>query len=99
VITLADRRRARIATEGAIAASRLLHAERVFRLAGSDDPALHIVLARAGLTVVPVDTQGSFHGLRALARHDADGAAIHLCQRQLNPDPFRHLNFDPLLTC
>lgn len=78
VITLADRRRARIAPEGAIAASRLLHAERVFRLAGSDDPALHIVLAQAGLTIVPVDTRGSFHGLRALARHDADGAAIHL---------------------
>ncbi len=50
----------------------------MFRLAGSDDPALHIVLTRAGLTIVPVDTQGSFHGLRALARHDADGAAIHL---------------------
>ncbi len=78
VITLADRRRARIAPEGAIAASRLLCAERVFRLAGSDDPALPIVLARAGLTIVPSDPQGSFHGLRALARHDADGAAIHL---------------------
>lgn len=33
VITLADRRRARIAPEGMIVASRLLHAERVFRLA------------------------------------------------------------------
>jgi DNA-binding transcriptional MocR family regulator len=40
VITLADRRRAKVATHGNIAAARLLEADRVFRLAGSDDPAL-----------------------------------------------------------
>ncbi|MGH3935919.1 MAG: substrate-binding domain-containing protein [Pseudonocardiaceae bacterium] len=78
VITLTDRRRARIATDAAIAAARLLEADRMFRLAGSDDPALQIVLDRAGPTVVPVGTRGSFHGLRALARGAADGAAIHL---------------------
>lgn len=78
VITLADRRRARIAPDGMIAAARLLDAERVFRLAGSDDPALQILLSRAGPTVVTVKTRGSFQGLRALARSDADGAAIHL---------------------
>ncbi|HEV7452446.1 MAG TPA: helix-turn-helix transcriptional regulator [Pseudonocardiaceae bacterium] len=77
-ITLADRRRARVATDGAIAAARLLQADRVFRLAGSDDPALQIVLGHVGPTVVPVGTRGSFHGLRALARGRADGAAIHL---------------------
>ncbi|MGH3671916.1 MAG: substrate-binding domain-containing protein, partial [Pseudonocardiaceae bacterium] len=81
VITLADRRRSRVAAEGPIAAARLLEAERVFRLAGSDDPALQIVLDHAGSTVVPVGTRGSFAGLRALARGDADGAAVHLQHR------------------
>lgn len=78
VITLADRRRARVATGAAIAAARLLEADRVFRLAGSDDPALQILLDHAGPAVVPVGTRGSFQGLRALARGAADGAAIHL---------------------
>lgn len=78
VITLADRRRARVATDGPIAAARLLEADRVFRLAGSDDPALQLLLRHAGPAVVPVGTRGSFHALRALARGDADGAAIHL---------------------
>ena len=48
VITLADRRRARVATDGVIAAARLLEADRVFRLAGSDDPALQILLDHVG---------------------------------------------------
>lgn len=78
VITLGDRRRARVHADGAIAAARLLDADRVFRLAGSDDPALQLLLERVGPAVVPVGTRGSFHGLRALARGDADGAAIHL---------------------
>ena len=78
VITQADRRRARVASDGALAAARLLEADRVFRLAGSDDPALQILLNHVGPTVVPVGTRGSFAGLRALARGDADGAAIHL---------------------
>lgn len=78
VITLADRRRARVATDGAIAAARLLEADRVFRLAGSDDPALQTVLDHVGPAVVLVGTRGSFQGLRALARGTADGTAIHL---------------------
>lgn len=78
VIAQADRRRARVATEGAIAAARLLEADRVFRLAGSDDPALQIVLAHVGPAVVSVGNRGSFQGLRALARGTADGVAIHL---------------------
>jgi molybdate-binding protein len=81
VITVADRRRARVASGGAIAAARLLEADRVFRLAGSDDPALQLVLNHAGPAVVSVGTRGSFHGLRALARGAADGAAIHLRHR------------------
>lgn len=81
VITVGDRRRARVAGNGAIAAARLLDPDRVFRLAGSDDPALQIVLDHVGSAVVPVGTRGSFQGLRALARGAADGAAIHLRHR------------------
>ncbi len=78
VITVADRRRARVAQDGALAAARFLDADRVFRLAGSDDPALQILLDCTAPAVVPVGSRGSFHALRALARGDADGAAIHL---------------------
>lgn len=81
VITLGERRRARVATEGALAAARLLEADRVFRLAGSDDPALQLLLGHVGAAVVPVGTRGSFQALRALARDEADGAAIHLRHR------------------
>lgn len=81
VITMADRRRARVAGEGAIAAARLLDPERVFRLAGSDDPALRVLLDRLGAAVVPVGARGSFHGLRAVARGEADGGVIHLRHR------------------
>ena len=52
VITLADRRRARVATDGPVAAARLLESDRVFRLAGSDDPALQLLLAHVGPAVV-----------------------------------------------
>ncbi len=78
VITMADRRRARVATSGAVAAARLLEPDRVFRLAGSDDPALQLLLDHVGPSVVGVGTRGSFAALRALGRGDADGAAIHL---------------------
>jgi molybdate-binding protein len=79
VIVTADRRRTRVAPDGAVAARRFLHAERVFRLAGSDDPALDVVsrmLGRGGLRVVGTD--GSFGGLRAIRQGRADGAAVHL---------------------
>lgn len=81
VIVLASRRRARVASDGPLAAARLLEADRVFRLAGSDDPALELLLAHVGPAVASVGMRGSFHGLRALARGDADGAAIHLRHR------------------
>lgn len=81
VITLADRRRARVTSDGVIAAARLLEVDRVFRLAGSDDPALQVVLDHVGPAVLTVGTRGSFHGLRALTRGIADGAAIHLRHR------------------
>jgi putative molybdopterin biosynthesis protein len=81
VIAQGDRRRARIASEGALAARRVLGTERDFRLAGSDDPALDLVLREAGRSIVRVGTTGSFQGLTALWRGTADGAAIHLLHR------------------
>jgi molybdate-binding protein len=81
VIVLADRRRARVAPDGALAAARFLEPDRVFRLAGSDDPALQIVLNHVGRHVATVGTRGSFPGVRTLARGDADGVAIHLLHR------------------
>jgi molybdate-binding protein len=99
VITMADRRRARVATEGALAAARLLEADRVFRLAGSDDPALQLLLGHVGAAVVPVGSRGSFQALRALARDEADGAAIHLRHRDgtYNAPFARALLGDPYL--
>jgi DNA-binding transcriptional MocR family regulator len=67
VITSAERRRARAATDAVIAAARILQADRVFQLAGSDDSALQVLLTHVGPAVVSVGTRGSFHGLRALA--------------------------------
>ena len=82
VISLGDRRRASVAIDGAVAAARLLDGDRVFRLAGSDDPGLHLALQHAGPGIVLVaGVPGSFQGLRALARGDADGAAVHLRHR------------------
>ncbi len=81
VIVLGERRRARIALNGALAAARFLEPERVFRLAGSDDPALQIVLDQVGPAVITVGARGSFQGVRSLVRGDADGAAIHLLHR------------------
>jgi molybdate-binding protein len=81
VIAINDRRRARIEPNAQIAARRLLGTEREFRLAGSDDPALDIVIRRAGGAIVAVGTRGSFQGLTALWRGTADGAAIHLLHR------------------
>ncbi|HWE32577.1 MAG TPA: substrate-binding domain-containing protein [Solirubrobacteraceae bacterium] len=78
VIAQSDRRRARIAPYAQLAARRLLGTERDFRLAGSDDPALDVVLRETGRAVIVVGTRGSFQGLAALWRGTADGAAIHL---------------------
>jgi molybdate-binding protein len=78
VIVTADRRRTRVAPGGAVAARRFLHGERVFRLAGSDDPALDVVLRGLGGAVRSIGTEGSFGGLRAVRQGRADGAAVHL---------------------
>lgn len=78
VVVTADRRRSRVAVNGAVAARRFLNADLVFRLAGSDDPALDLVTRRIGRAVHTVATEGSFSGLRAIRQGHADGAAVHL---------------------
>jgi molybdate-binding protein len=78
VIVTSDRRRSRVATAGAVAARRFLHADLVFRLAGSDDPALDAVTRTVGRAIQPVESEGSFNGLRAVRQGRADGAAVHL---------------------
>ena len=84
VIDAADRRRSRVAAGGRTAARRLLSqaAGAVLRLAGSDDPALDLVLREAGDgQVVTTGARGSFHGLTRIWRGTADAAAIHLPHR------------------
>ncbi len=78
LIELADRRRARIAADALFAARRFLHGHVVLRLAGSDDPALDLVVRGVSRNVVPVPADGSAAGLRAVAQGRADAAAIHL---------------------
>jgi putative molybdopterin biosynthesis protein len=78
VIELADRRRARVTAEAAVAARRFLHAESVFTLAGSDDPALDLVTRALAGKVRTVTGEGSFAGLSVVRQGRADGAAIHL---------------------
>ena len=81
VVVLSERRAARVAPGAELAARRLLRAGAAFRLAGSDDPALALLLAEAGDAVVAVGASGSYRGLTALWRGDADGAALHLRHR------------------
>ena len=81
VVVLAERRGARVAPSGELAARRLLRSGAAFRLAGSDDPALALLLAEVGDEIVMVGASGSFRGLTALWRNDADGAALHLRHR------------------
>jgi molybdate-binding protein len=78
LIELADRRRARVAPDAALAARRFLHADSVFALAGSDDPALDLLARRLPESLRVVTGAGSFAGLGIVRNGRADGAAIHL---------------------
>jgi molybdate-binding protein len=78
LIELADRRRARIAPDAALAARRFLHAGSVFTLAGSDDPALDLLARQLPGALRVVTGAGSFAGLGIVRTGHADGAAIHL---------------------
>lgn len=81
VIVLEPRRTARVVTGGEVAARALLRDGPPFRLAGSDDPALSLLVDLARDAVRPVGTRGSFSGLTALWTGDADGATLHLRHR------------------
>ncbi|RVX46685.1 molybdate-binding protein [Nonomuraea polychroma] len=78
MLELADRRRARIAPGAALAARRFLHADSVFTLAGSDDPALDVLAGALDGKLKIVTREGSVAGLSAVRQGHADGAAIHL---------------------
>lgn len=78
VIRLEPRRRARVSPDGPAAARRLLDDTSVFRLAGSDDPAMNLVLRQVGDRVSVAPARGSLHGLAAVASDSADGATAHL---------------------
>ena len=81
VVVLVERRGVRVAPGGVLAARRLLRGGAAFRLAGSDDPALALLLETVPEAIEPVGASGSFRGLTALWRGAADGAALHLRSR------------------
>jgi molybdate-binding protein len=74
-----DRARHVVAADGAVRARVWLTPSGALRLAGSDDPALDMLLRAAGDAVaVAPGPRGSLSGLIALARGGADAAAVHL---------------------
>jgi molybdate-binding protein len=81
VIAIQPRRAARVTLDAVTAARAFLRRGGVFRLAGSDDPALSMLIATAADAVAPVGASGSYRGLSALAAGRADGAALHLRHR------------------
>ena len=61
--------------------ARVLRGHEPFRLAGSDDPALSLLLAEVPDAVAPVGASGSYRGLAGLWSGRADGASLHLRHR------------------
>jgi molybdate-binding protein len=78
VITTEERRIGKVAPGGALAAARFLRGGGMFRLAGSDDPAILLLLDEAPAEVALASADGSAAGLAALQRGTADGAVLHL---------------------
>jgi molybdate-binding protein len=77
-IVSAPRRVARVAPDGAARARARLTGARPLRLAGSDDPLLDLLVAAAAGHVERAAPSGSFGGLTALWRGQADAATLHL---------------------
>jgi molybdate-binding protein len=77
-IVSAPRRVARVAPDGAARARAQLTGARALRLAGSDDPLLDVLVAAAADHVARAAPSGSFGGLTALWRGQADAATLHL---------------------
>jgi len=80
-VAVEPRRAARVTGHGALAARGLLRGTAPFRLAGSDDPALSLLVSGVPDAVVPVGASGSYRGLGALWSGRADGASLHLRHR------------------
>jgi putative molybdopterin biosynthesis protein len=80
-IVVEPRRAARVSAGGALAARAILRQGAMFRLAGSDDPALSLLIADVREAVAPVGASGSYRGLAALWSGRADGASLHLRHR------------------
>jgi molybdate-binding protein len=78
LIERSERRSATVAASGPSAAMRLLRGRPPFRLAGSDDPALDVLLGGDASAALRTGQRSSFSGLTALWKGDADGATIHL---------------------
>jgi molybdate-binding protein len=81
VIAVEPRRAARVSAGGVIAARSLLRAGALFRLAGSDDPALSVLVGNVPDAITAVGVPGSYRGLSALWSGAADGASLHLRHR------------------
>jgi molybdate-binding protein len=74
-----DRARHVVAADGAVRARNWMTPRNVLRLAGSDDPALDMLLRASGDAVGVVGgPRGSVTGLIQLARGEADAATLHL---------------------
>jgi molybdate-binding protein len=80
-VVVEPRRAARVSPGGELAARALLREGALFRLAGSDDPALSMLVAGRPDAIVPVGASGSYRGLAALWSGTADGASVHLRHR------------------
>src|SRR4051795_9582684 len=80
-IVVEPRRAARVSAGGALAARAILRQGATFRLVGSDDPALSLLVARVREAIAPVGASGSYRGLAALWSGRADGASLHLRHR------------------
>ena len=77
IVVSASRRVARVAPDGPALARRQLRGGGL-RLAGSDDPLLDLLLTGAGDAIVRRGAGGSFGGLGALWRMEAEAATLHL---------------------
>ncbi|MEA2384834.1 MAG: putative molybdopterin biosynthesis protein [Solirubrobacteraceae bacterium] len=80
-IAVEPRRAARVSARGELAARSVLRDGALFRLAGSDDPALSLLLTDVRDAIAPVGASGSYRGLAALWSGRADGASLHLRHR------------------
>src|SRR5215211_219533 len=79
ILVGSERSRFRVGAGGAAAAARWPGEHGALRLAGSDDPALDVLVRTSGSAARVVDgPRGSVNGIVQLARGAADAATVHL---------------------